>query len=633
MPTALLWLRHDLRVHDHGPLADAVEAAGEPAPAEAGGRLLAVYCLDPRQTEPTDLGVRKMEAYRAEFVLESLRDLRRRMRELGGDLVVRRGRPEDVLPDLARQSGAASVHLTFEPTREETDVADAVRQSLPGLDWRERWGHTLVDVEALPFAIDRAPDVFTQFRKAVERAPAASRYPAPRPAPPSLPPPPPGVEPGDIPDSVEALGLTPRQPDTRHGLHIRGGETEGLARLQAYVWDLDRLKTYKETRNGMLDPDDSSKLSPWLSNGCLSPRRVQAEVARYEAERVANKSTYWLTFELLWRDFFRVYGARHGDRLFWPSGPKGVQGVSTRLDHAHYHAWCDGRTGLPLVDASMRELNATGFMSNRGRQNAASFFVKHLDLDWRAGAAYYEGMLVDYDVTSNWGNWAYVAGVGATRATAISTSSSRPRSTTPAPTLSATGCPSWPACRPAGARALPDVADGAGAARRAHWRGLPGADRRLRPRHAVAPPAVSARPRRPKVPGARRPQASALASRHTDPASDWRAPRYSAGVPGQQLADGLEQEGRRVPLAQERRRPGLLRVAADSVVRLASQDQDGQRGPPLADPLQQVEPAHARQPDVGHDQVARGPRSASPARPRPSRTGRTGRSPPRRRAG
>ncbi len=405
MPTALLWLRHDLRLHDHGPLAEAVETAGP------DGRLLAVYCLDPRQTEPTDLGVRKMEAYRAEFVLDSLRDLRSRMRELGGDLVVRRGRPEDVLPELARQAGATSIHLTFEPTREETDVADAVRESLPGVDWRERWGHTLVDVEALPFAIDRAPDVFTQFRKAVERAPAASRYPAPRPAPDVLPPLPDGIDPGEI-GSVEDLGLTPRPSDTRHGLHIRGGETEGLARLRSYVWDLDRLKTYKETRNGMLDPDDSSKLSPWLSNGCLSPRRVQAEIARYEAERVANKSTYWLTFELLWRDFFRVYGAKHGDRLFWPSGPKGVEGVSTRLDQAHYHAWCDGRTGLPLVDASMRELNATGFMSNRGRQNAASFFVKHLDLDWRAGAAYYEGMLVDYDVTSNWGNWAYVAGVG-----------------------------------------------------------------------------------------------------------------------------------------------------------------------------------------------------------------------------
>ena len=408
MPTALLWLRSDLRLDDHAALRDAVEVAGP------GGHLLAVYCLDPRHYEPTALGVPKTGAYRAQFVLEALRDLRAQMRERGGDLVVRHGRPEDVLPALARDGGAATVHLHDEPMQEEADVEAAVRDALAGgVEVREgRWGHTLVDLDALPFPVARAPDVFSQFRKAVEKRPARERYPAPVPAPDALPAPPDGVEPGEIPETVTALGLEPREADTRRGFAIRGGETEGLARLRTYVWDRDRLRVYKETRNGMLDPDDSSKLSPWLSNGCLSPRRVQAEVARYEATREKNKSTYWLTFELLWRDFFRVYGAKHGDRLFWPSGPKGERSVSTRLDRAHYQAWCDGRTGLPLVDASMRELNATGFMSNRGRQNAASFFVKHLHLDWRAGAAYYESLLVDYDVTSNWGNWAYVAGVG-----------------------------------------------------------------------------------------------------------------------------------------------------------------------------------------------------------------------------
>ena len=408
MPTALLWLRSDLRLDDHAALRDAASAAGP------DGRLLAVYCLDPRHYEATELGVPKTGAYRAQFVLEALRDLRGRMRERGGDLVVRVGRPEDVLPALAREGGAATLHFHDEPMQEEADVEAAVRAAMPdGVEVREgQWGHTLVDLDALPFPVSRAPDVFSQFRKAVEKRPARERYPAPVPAPDDVPAPPDGVDAGEIPESVAALGLDPRRADTRRGFAIRGGETAALERLQAYVWDRDRLRVYKETRNGMLDPDDSSKLSPWLSNGCLSPRRVQAEIARYEATREKNKSTYWLTFELLWRDFFRVYGAKHGDRLFWPSGPKGEAGVSTRLDEAHYQAWCGGRTGLPLVDASMRELNATGFMSNRGRQNAASFFVKHLDLDWRAGAAYYESLLVDYDPTSNWGNWAYVAGVG-----------------------------------------------------------------------------------------------------------------------------------------------------------------------------------------------------------------------------
>lgn len=405
MPTSLLWLRNDLRLHDHAPLLSAIEASGD------AGRLLAVYCLDPRHYAETAYGFRKTEGYRAAFVLESLRDLRGRMRALGGDLVVRHGRPEDEIPPLAAQTGATSIHLHDEPMQEEMDVEDALRDALPDLDWSVTWGHTLVALGDLPFEASGVPDVFTQFRKAVEKG-TASDYRAPEPAPAALPPLPEGVDPGEIPASPEALGVTPLAVDDRRGFRIHGGETAGLERLNHYLWDADRLRVYKETRNGMLDPDDSSKLSPWLSHGCLSPRRVQAEVERYEAERVRNQSTYWLTFELLWRDFFRLYGTKHGDRLFWPSGPKGVEGMPERLDEGLFAAWREGRTGLPLVDASMREMNETGFMSNRGRQNAASFFAKHLGQPWWVGAAYYEAMLVDYDVTSNWGNWAYVAGVG-----------------------------------------------------------------------------------------------------------------------------------------------------------------------------------------------------------------------------
>ncbi|MEM8857720.1 MAG: DASH family cryptochrome, partial [Chloroflexota bacterium] len=302
-------------------------------------------------------------------------------------------------------------HLHDEPMQEEIDVEDAVRKALPNLDWQVVWGHTLVDLNDLPFEIDRMPDVFTQFRKAVEKGPA-SDYNRAKPTPKNLPPIPDGIDPGEIPASVEALGLEPLEADNRLDFEIHGGETAGLRRLKHYIWDEDRLRLYKETRNGMLNPNDSSKLSPWLAHGCLSPRRVQGQIARYEAERVKDQNTYWLTFELLWRDFFRLYGTKHGNRIFLRSGPKRVQGMPNRLDEGLFAAWREGRTGLPMVDASMRELNATGFMSNRGRQNVASFFTKHLKQPWWVGAAYYEAMLIDYDVTSNWGNWAYAAGVG-----------------------------------------------------------------------------------------------------------------------------------------------------------------------------------------------------------------------------
>ncbi|MGA7935862.1 MAG: DASH family cryptochrome, partial [Kovacikia sp.] len=171
------------------------------------------------------------------------------------------------------------------------------------------------------------------------------------------------------------------------------------------------LKTYKETRNGMLGTDYSSKLSPWLALGCLSPRTIYDQVQQYESQRVKNDSTYWLVFELLWRDYFRLICAKHGNAIFRPSGLQGIE-VPWKQDWQRFDLWREGKTGFPLVDANMRELAATGFMSNRGRQNVASFLTKNLGIDWRMGAEWFESLLIDYDVCSNYGNWNYTAGVG-----------------------------------------------------------------------------------------------------------------------------------------------------------------------------------------------------------------------------
>jgi deoxyribodipyrimidine photo-lyase len=166
----------------------------------------------------------------------------------------------------------------------------------------------------------------------------------------------------------------------------------------------------------MLHADDSSKLSPWLALGCLSPRRVYEEVQRYERVRVRNDDTAWLIFELHWRDYFRFIAAKWGDRLFHAGGLNDLRfpwrGLSSQKAQAELAAWQHGRTGFPLVDAAMRELAATGFTSNRARQNVASFLTRVLGIDWRLGASWFESCLIDYDVASNWANWAFVAGVG-----------------------------------------------------------------------------------------------------------------------------------------------------------------------------------------------------------------------------
>jgi deoxyribodipyrimidine photo-lyase len=194
-------------------------------------------------------------------------------------------------------------------------------------------------------------------------------------------------------------------------MKFQGGETAGLDRLKNYIWEQDCLKNYKETRNGMLGENYSSKFSPWLALGCLSPRLIYNTVQTYEKERVKNDSTYWLIFELLWRDYFKFIALKHGNKIFYPQGLQGIS-IPWKYNPKQFEQWQRGITGFPLVDANMRELLTTGFMSNRGRQNVASFLTKNLGINWQRGAEWFESLLIDYDVCSNWGNWNYNAGVG-----------------------------------------------------------------------------------------------------------------------------------------------------------------------------------------------------------------------------
>ena len=219
-------------------------------------------------------------------------------------------------------------------------------------------------------------------------------------------------DPGSIP-ALDALGVVGDVPDDgRAPLAFEGGETAGKRRLEQYVWETDSLQEYKETRNGLVGRDYSSKFSPWLATGCLSPREVYATVGEYERERVSNDSIYWLVFELRWRDFFAFQFAKYGGQFFRPGGIRERTDVEWRRDDAAFRRWQEGRTGVPFVDAAMRELAATGYVSNRARQNAASFLVHDQGIDWRWGAAHYEHHLLDFDPASNYGNWAYVAKVG-----------------------------------------------------------------------------------------------------------------------------------------------------------------------------------------------------------------------------
>ena len=398
----LVWFRNDLRVRDNEVLVKAALSAKEVIP---------VYCFDPRTFESTNLGFPKTGSFRAKFLLESVADLRKSLRKLGADLIILQGKPEEEVLSLAVKYQAQAIFYSEEVTSEERNVDKSLEKAAwaQGIATETFWQSTLYHVDDLPFPVTQTPEVFTQFRKEVEKM-SSIRSSFPIPSKLNFPGKDEIASVGELPD-LSIYGLEEPKPDRRRLMEFIGGESSGLGRIQSYFWEKDLLKTYKETRNGLIGADYSSKLSPWLGLGCLSPRMIFEEVKRYEKERKKNESTYWLIFELIWRDYFRIICKKHGDKIFQIGGIK-KQEDSWSRDKSQFEAWAEGMTGVPFVDANMRELKVTGFMSNRGRQIVASFLVNDLGIDWTWGASYFESQLIDYDVCSNWGNWMYVGGVG-----------------------------------------------------------------------------------------------------------------------------------------------------------------------------------------------------------------------------
>ncbi|CAL8470116.1 g9658 [Coccomyxa elongata] len=171
------------------------------------------------------------------------------------------------------------------------------------------------------------------------------------------------------------------------------------------------IDNFKDTRMLVGGMDNSVKLSAYLAAGCLSPRMVYAEIQRARQQVGADSGHSWLIMHLVIRDFFLFTALKEGDKLEQPGG---IQGKAKQWRHSdeEFQRWCQGRTGFPFVDACMRELAATGYMSNRGRQNVSSFLCKAMGHSWQLGAAVFESLLVDHDWAVNTVNWAYFAGVG-----------------------------------------------------------------------------------------------------------------------------------------------------------------------------------------------------------------------------
>jgi deoxyribodipyrimidine photo-lyase len=363
-------------VHDHPALAEAVRAAE---------RVVPLFVLDRAILE------RFGAPNRIAFLLDALRDLGRELRRRGGTLVLRQG---DVVAEtlrVARETGAEGVFLSEDWSAYAQSRERRLRQACE----RER-----IELHSLPGVTvvspgDLAPAdrdhfrVFTPYwrrwsaapARSLERAPSRIRVPS-------------GVRVGRLP-TVDAIAPGRRAPELP-----RGGETE--ARRLLGRWLRRRLATYEDGHDD-LAADATSRLSPYLHLGCLSPLElVERARGREGAEPFLR--------QLAWRDFFTQLLAANPDT---PRRDLRTRGDRWRRDEEELQAWREGRTGYPLVDAGMRQLLREGWMHNRARLVTASFLTKHLYLDWRVGAQHFFDHLVDGDLAVNVGNWQWVAGTGA----------------------------------------------------------------------------------------------------------------------------------------------------------------------------------------------------------------------------
>ncbi|MHA7059443.1 DASH family cryptochrome [Aquimarina sp. M1] len=397
--TALIWFRNDLRINDNNSLYKASSEHDD---------ILAVFFFDPRLFEKDSFGFKKTEKFRAKFLIESVTELKKNLGNLNITLCTYFKKPEKVLPQLVNDYNVDNIYLQKEWTSEEKEILEKIKKKIknPNIKWIQSYDQFLFHPDDIPFNFERIPQVFTKFRKQCEKQvrvrPEVQIY---------------ARSPENLTNittkipTLSTLGFDAFETDSRTAFPFKGGESCALKRMEDYFWKTNKLLYYKKTRNGLIGTGYSSKFSAWLANGCISPRTIYHKLCLYEKEVEKNQSTYWLVFELIWRDFFKYVSLKHGRDLFKLNGILNKE-YSWLNDEHEINKWIAGETNEPFVNANMIELRNTGWMSNRGRQNVASYFAKELKLDWRIGAAYFESLLIDYDVHSNYGNWQYIAGVG-----------------------------------------------------------------------------------------------------------------------------------------------------------------------------------------------------------------------------
>jgi deoxyribodipyrimidine photo-lyase len=378
--SAIVWFRRDLRVHEHPALHAALESHDRVIPA---------FCLDDRL-----LHGRHRSGPRTQFLLECLTDLDASLRSRGSALILRHGPPERELARLAEETGAEELHFTADVSPYARRRGERVAKAL-GVGGTTLHGHpglsAIDDIDSPRTQTGKPYTVFSPFHRSWERQSRREVLGAPL----ALPP----LEEhlaGEPVPSLEALGLHQELSEP-----APGGERQGREALERFLQDGEAQ--YSSSRDEM--HASTSRLSPYLHFGCLSSRELESRLGMGEGPAAFRR-------QLCWRDFYhhvllnfpanatREFQARYRGTISWSRS------------ESHYAAWCDGRTGYPLVDAGMRQLRREGWMHNRARLLAGSFLTKDLGIDWRWGERFFMRMLIDGDMANNNGNWQWIASVG-----------------------------------------------------------------------------------------------------------------------------------------------------------------------------------------------------------------------------
>ena len=392
---SLVWFRNNMRVEDNSSLTKAINESDN---------VIGFINIDPKIFISTKYGFKKTEKYRAKFLLETISDLKSQLEILNISLIITHRDFGQSINEIIDQYGITNIYTQTEWTRDELIEESFIPDEINLIKDFDQFLFSPNDVRSL---YDNIPRGFSNFRKKCEKYLSVNdtlsipkslnsdnkisiEYPIP---------------------SLSDLGFKDFEVHKDSVFRFKGGEINAKNRIRNYFFETRNVSTYKLTRNGLIGEDYSSKFSPWLANGSVSVKYIFKSLKEYEKEVEKNDSTYWLYFELIWRDFFKYVSMQHKDKFFNKDGIYG-ENKEWSDDKDVLLNWINGKTNEPFVNANMIELLKTGFMSNRGRQNVSNYLTKELKIDWRIGAEYFESMLIDYDVHSNYGNWLYNAGIG-----------------------------------------------------------------------------------------------------------------------------------------------------------------------------------------------------------------------------